>query len=191
MQCQSRDLLIVEAIAGDLAALAKEDEACGAVPVLDHIQAFVDFASELLLAQIPAQKDRLDSPTEIGQRLVGGMHYLGASKSPQDRFRVGDPAVHGGGIFHHFVILLFDLVPIDHIGENRKQVGQSGAQTCMRQRQLLPGNRFQAWRKFKSKQVAKGKADGALAMAVDIVALDLHVGAVPQHALDHRRDFRG
>ena len=151
----------------------------------------MDFAAKRLVAQIPAQEDRLDRPAKLGQCLVGRVHHLGAGEAAQDRFRIGEPAVHGCGIFDHLVILLLDLIPVDSAGKNGKQVGQFGAETRMRQRQLLPGDRFEPWRAARNpSSLAEGKADGALAMAVDILPLDLHVRAMPQHALDHRSDLR-
>jgi hypothetical protein len=39
-------LLIVQPIAGDLAAAGEVDEALGAVPILDDIKPFVNFAPE-------------------------------------------------------------------------------------------------------------------------------------------------
>jgi hypothetical protein len=45
VQGEDRDLLVLDAVRGDLAALAEEDEAVGAVPALDNIQAFVDLAA--------------------------------------------------------------------------------------------------------------------------------------------------
>jgi hypothetical protein len=44
----------MDAVGGDLAALAEEHETISAVPVLNHIQPFVDLAAECLLTQIPA-----------------------------------------------------------------------------------------------------------------------------------------
>ncbi|OWK25619.1 hypothetical protein AJ87_08310 [Rhizobium yanglingense] len=42
MKGQHRYLLLIEPVAGYFATLGEEDEAVGAIPVLDHIQAFVD-----------------------------------------------------------------------------------------------------------------------------------------------------
>src|SRR3546814_1459642 len=49
----------------------------------------MNFAAEGLLAQIPAQEDRLDRAAQLTQRLVGRVHHLGAAKPAQDRLRVG------------------------------------------------------------------------------------------------------
>ena len=46
MQGKHQDLLIFEFVAGELASLSIENEAVGAVPVLDDIQSLVDLPSE-------------------------------------------------------------------------------------------------------------------------------------------------
>ena len=43
----------------------------------------------------------------------------------------------------------------------------------------------------EAEQVGEGEPDLGRAVGVDVVGLDRHVGAVPQHALDHRRDLGG
>ncbi len=39
--------------------------------------------------------------------------------------------------------------------------------------------------------MAEGKTDSGLTMAVDVLALDFHVGAVAEHPFDHRRHLGG
>jgi len=46
MQREHRQLLFVEAIGADLTALAVEDEAVGAVPVLDDVQAIMNLTTQ-------------------------------------------------------------------------------------------------------------------------------------------------
>src|SRR3546814_14695940 len=116
---RSRELLLIDAVSGDLAALAEENEPIGTVPVFNDIQAFMNIAAEGLLAQIPAQEDRLDRAAQLTQRLVGRVHHLGAAKPAQDRLRVGGFCLHLGCIFDHLVILLLDLIPVDLTGEER------------------------------------------------------------------------
>ena len=46
MQAQHGDLLVVDPVGGDFAAATIEDEVVGAVPVLNDIEALVDFAAQ-------------------------------------------------------------------------------------------------------------------------------------------------
>lgn|GEM_PF-4212888 len=52
MQGQRRNLLIRQPVAGNFPTLAEEHEVGGAVPVLGHVQAFVNLPSESLLTQV-------------------------------------------------------------------------------------------------------------------------------------------
>ena len=45
MECQLRNLLVADPVGCNLAALPEEHEAVRAVPVLDHVQTFVDLAT--------------------------------------------------------------------------------------------------------------------------------------------------
>src|SRR3546814_4663151 len=104
----------------------------------------MNFAAEGLLAQIPAQEDRLDRAAQLTQRLVGRVHHLGAAKPAQDRLRVGGFCLHRGCIFDHLVILLLDLIPVDRTGEDRLQVGKPRSHADIGKSQLLASDRFQA-----------------------------------------------
>ena len=64
------DFLIFEPIARDFAALTEEDEAIRAVPVLDDVQSFMDFAPERFGGEIAAQKDGLCRLAQFRQRLI-------------------------------------------------------------------------------------------------------------------------
>src|SRR3546814_17026409 len=86
----------MDAVGGDLAALAEEHETISAVPVLNHIQHFVDLAAECLLTQIPASEACFDRAAEFTQRLVGRVHTLGYGKPEQDRFRSDERRVRKG-----------------------------------------------------------------------------------------------
>src|SRR5262249_11111597 len=59
VQCEDGDLLVFESVGGDLAPLAEEDEAVGAVPVLDDVQPFVDLAAKCFDVEVAAEKQRL------------------------------------------------------------------------------------------------------------------------------------
>lgn len=53
-QGQCRYLLLVNAVGRHFTALAEEDEAVGAVPVLHDIQTFMDFPAEGFLPKVTA-----------------------------------------------------------------------------------------------------------------------------------------
>jgi len=63
--------LVLQPIAGDLPALAEEDEALSAGPGLHDVQPGVDFAPEVYFLNVPAEKDRFDRLAEPGVCLVG------------------------------------------------------------------------------------------------------------------------
>ena len=48
---------------------------------------------------------------------------------------------------------------------------------------------LQPRQQLEAEQAGEGEADRALAVGVDVVPVDAHLGAVAQHALDHGRDF--
>src|SRR3546814_17590861 len=94
--CSSDLLLLIDAVSGDLAALAEENEPIGTVTVFNDIKAFMNFAEEGLLAQIPAQEARLARAAQLTQRLVGRVHQLGADKQQKERLRARAEARRGG-----------------------------------------------------------------------------------------------
>src|SRR3546814_3226783 len=104
---------------------------------------------------------------------------------------VGGFCLHRGCIFDHRVILLIDLIPGDRTGEDRLQVGKPRSHADSGKSKLLASDRFQAGCKLKSEKPAKCKANRALAMTINILSLDFHVGAMAQHALDHGGDLGG
>ena len=99
-------------------------------------------------------------------------------ETAQDCLRVRRAMPQGGGIFDHLVILTLDERPIDRPSENGRQVIERAAQLRVRQIELLSRDRLQPGRQFEAEQVAKGKRHLALAVAIDIVTLDIHVGAM-------------
>src|SRR5208283_5895936 len=50
---------------------------------------------------------------------------------------------------------------------------------------------LEPWQKVEPEQMAEGEGNVALPMAVDVGLLHVHLGAVPQYALDHGCDFGG
>jgi len=90
----NRNLLIFKPIARDLAALAKEDKPVRAVPSLDDVQTFVDFAPKWLGGEIAAQEQRLGRPAELRQGFVGRVLDVAPREPPQNRLRVGGALGH-------------------------------------------------------------------------------------------------
>lgn len=90
-----------------------EDEAVGAVPVLDDIEPFVDGLSERLGIQIAAKKDGLDRFAQLVQGPVRGVLEVVAGEAPQDRFGLGRPKAQRGGKLDHLIVLLTDQFPLD------------------------------------------------------------------------------
>ena len=68
MQGQYRQLLVLQPIGRDLAALAKEDETIGAIPVLDDLQAVVDLATQGLPVQVLTEKNSLDGLAQLDEK---------------------------------------------------------------------------------------------------------------------------
>ena len=58
VQAEHAQLLVLAAVAGELAPAGEENEVVGAVPVLDDVQPVVDLAPERLVVQVAAQEDR-------------------------------------------------------------------------------------------------------------------------------------
>ena len=112
-----------------------------------------------------------------------------AREAAEDRLRVRRAVPQRGGVLDHLVVLTLDERPINHPAEDRRQVVEQAAQLRVRQVELLPRDRLQPRRQLEAEQVAEGERHLALAMAVDVVALNVHVGAVAQHALDHGADL--
>jgi hypothetical protein len=87
------------------------------------------------------------------------------------------------------VVPLLDQVPADRAGQRRRQsrvgVGQAlGWQVQLHGVDLLePGDQVEA------QQPGDAEPDEAGPVGIDVVGLDVHVGAVPHGALDHRVDL--
>jgi hypothetical protein len=82
----------------------------------------------------------------------------------------------------HLVVLPLDQVQVDRIRQDRRQVGKLTTWLGVGQ---VSGDRLQPRSQLEAEQLAEGEGRFALAMAVDILALNRHVVAVPQHAPDH------
>jgi hypothetical protein len=89
MQREHTDLVILAAIAGHFAMAGEEDEIVGAVPLLDDVQALVDFAAEGLIVKVPAEEDGFDRPAKFGEGLVSRMLNVAPDEAAQNRFGFG------------------------------------------------------------------------------------------------------
>lgn len=58
-----------------------------------------------------------------------------------------------------------------------------------RQIQLLPGDGLESRQQVKAQDMTEGKSNLALAVTIDLLALNLHVRTMAQHSFDHRRHF--
>jgi hypothetical protein len=55
--------------------------------------------------------------------------------------------------------------------------------------ELLLFEVLETWQKLKAQQMAERKADVTLAVAINVVLLDLHSGGMSEHAFEHRGDL--
>ncbi len=105
----------VESIAGHFTALAKQDKVVGAVPVVHHIQTFLDFAPQFRQAQIAAQENSTAGFAQLRQGLISGMLKVIAGKAAQDGFGIGGAFAQSRSEFDEFIVLLADQVPANGI----------------------------------------------------------------------------
>jgi len=94
--------------AGELAVLAVEDDAVGAVPVLDDLQAVMDLAAQLGAGEVVADERGPDGAAELLERLVGGVLGAAAGEAAQDLFGLGGSEPQRGGVLDELVVLLGD-----------------------------------------------------------------------------------
>ena len=87
VQCQHAHLVVFPSVARQLSAPGEKDKIVSAIPLLDHVEALVNFTAERLAVEIAAQEDRFDRPAEFDEALVGRMLDVCPGKSAQDRFR--------------------------------------------------------------------------------------------------------
>lgn len=65
-----------------------EDKTIHTVPLLDDVERFLDFLPESSIAEILAQEEGLDHPSELTECLVRWMLHITARKPPQNRIRI-------------------------------------------------------------------------------------------------------
>ena len=178
MQTEQPHLLTLLLVRGQISALAVEDESIDGIPALHHVEPLVDLAAEFLGVQIAAEKDGLDGPTQLAKCLVGGMLDVGSREAPQDALCVGHSELQGRRVFDHRVELLLDEFPVDRSGghdqfEVRKALSSLGSA------ELLGVDGLETRHQLETQQATEGEGNLALAVAIDILPLDVHLGGTP------------
>jgi hypothetical protein len=161
VQGEHADFMILTTIADHFASAGEENEVVGAVPLLDHVQALVDFVAEAFTVKVSAEEDGFDRPAEFGEGLVGRMLNVTLNEAAQDRFRFGRAETDGRHVFDHLVVLLTDQFPIDRLRQNELQVFVSVRVSRIRPGQLLNVDRLQPWHELET-QDATSEDDGDL-----------------------------
>jgi hypothetical protein len=89
------------------------------------------------------------------------------------------PCRTAGGVLHHQVVVVLDQVPTDRVGQGGPQprVGVQAAR--LGQVQLATVDLLDPWQQVEAQEPGDSEPDERLAVGVDIVGFDLHVGAVP------------
>ena len=100
------------------------------------------------------------------------------AKRREARLGVGRAVAHGGGVLDHLVVLTLDQRPVDRVGQDGQEIGQRRAHARLGQVEPLARDGLQTRRQLEAEQAAEGEGHLALAMAVDVLAPDLDVGAV-------------
>ncbi len=95
------------------------------------------------------------------------------------------------GILHELIVLLTDETPVDGTREHRLEVRVGVLMSGAGAVQLLGVDALESGQQLKAQEMTEGEGHLALPMAVHVVLLDTHLGAVPQHSLDHRRHLAG
>jgi len=123
MEAQHGRLLIFQAVGGDLAAAAVEDEVVGRILVLDHVQPLVDFPAEFHAVQVTTDECRTQRLPKLHQRPIRGVLQVGAGEAAQDVGGRRGAEPERGGVADHLVVLLGDQRPIDRAREHGLQGG--------------------------------------------------------------------
>ena len=111
--------MILASIAHQLAPAGEEDEVVGAVPLLDHVEPFIDLAAQRLAVKISAEEDRLDCLAEFGKCLLSRVLHVGTGEPAQDRFRLRRAEAECRRVFDHLVVLLADQFPVDRLRQHQ------------------------------------------------------------------------
>ena len=190
VQREHADLVVLAAVAGHLAAAGEEHEIVAPFHCSTTFRPSWISRRSSFDMQIPAEEDRLDGLAQFGEGLVGRVLHVVLGEAAQDRFRFGRAQAKRRGVLDHLVVLLPDQLPVDRLRQDRLQVRIGIGLAGFRAVQLLRVDGFQPWQQLEAEQPAEGKGDRALAVGIDVLSIDLHLGAVMDHALDHRSHFR-
>ena len=82
-------------------------------------------------------------------------------------------------------------LPLDRSGEDGREVEVVVRAARDRAIELLRGYGLQPGHQGKPQEMAQGKPHRALPVTIDILAIDLHGGAMTQDAFKHGGHFRG
>jgi len=119
---QHGDLLVLTVSPGQLACLAVAEDRVGAVPVLHHLEAFVDLPPQAGQAQVVGHEDGPHGSAQLDQGGVGRVLRPGPGETAQDGLGLGRAQAEGRGVLHHLVVLLGDQVPADRSGDDGAEV---------------------------------------------------------------------
>ena len=159
--------------------------------MFDDVEALVDLAAEVFAMKVPAQEDGFDRFAKFGEGFVGRMLNVASDKAAKDRFGLGRADTDGRRVFDQLVVLLADQFPIDRLRQDGLQVGGGVRSSGIGPRQFLNRDRLQPRHELETQRPAEGKGDCALAVGVDVLTIDLHLGAMMNYPLDHRGDLGG
>src|SRR5512135_381589 len=157
MQREHADLVVLTAVAGQLAAAGEEHEVVGAVPLLDDVQPFLDLPTQFLAVKVAAQEDGLDRLAEFRERLVRRVLHVVPREPPQDRLRLGRAQADRGRVLDHPVVLLADQLPVDRLREDRPEVRVGIGLADVRSVELLLVDRLQPRQELETEQPTERK----------------------------------
>ena len=119
MQCQHADFPFLQLIRGEVAAFAKANEVVDIVPMLDHVQGFLDFVPQGQRSKITAQKNGLARSAQFRQRLVSRMLCVVPREAPQNVLSLRSSGPECARLFHHMIVLLIEQIGLERLrGEN-------------------------------------------------------------------------
>ena len=122
MQREHADLMVLAAIARELAMASEENEIISAIPLLNDVQSFVYLPTHFFAMQISAQEYGLDGFAEFCEGFVRRMLNVVAGEPSQDGFRFGRAEPHRRHILDHLIIVLTDQFPVDRSAQHPLQV---------------------------------------------------------------------
>ena len=189
-QAQHRQFLLVAPVGRDVAALAEVDDGVSRVPRLGDVQARVDLALQLPVAEVAGHEQGPLRPAGLQHRLVGRVHRVGALEPAQDRGGLRGAGADRRGVLDHLVVLVGDQVPPDRPADHRggkPRVGVAGAGSV----EPDAVDRLDPRQQVEAEQPGQPEPDDGLAVGVGVVGLDVHAGAVVHRALDHRGYLAG